>query len=129
MFSHSLLVTLQLLFSSTHYAGVPIYFWSQSSSFYSQVAAALQLNFNLSVLVSSYLENSCSYSWQANTLLFSLQSQWDRRMFSGWGVDEGTLLISHIIPPALLGYSELKLWPLIKFSWIFYLLDSDPFGI
>lgn len=49
-------------------------------------------------------------------------------MFSGWGVDEGTSLILCIIHPWLLGYSELKLCSLIKFSWIFYLLDSDPFG-
>lgn len=68
----TLLVTCQLLFSSIQYAGVPIYFWSQSSSFYSQVAAALQLNFNPSVLLDSYLEYSHNYSWQASALLFFL---------------------------------------------------------
>lgn len=67
----TLLVTCQLLFSSIQYAGVTIYFWSQSSNFYSQVAAALQLNFNPSVL-DSYLEYSHNYSWQASALLFFL---------------------------------------------------------
>lgn len=67
----TLFAACQLLFSPIQYAGVPIYFWNQSLSFYLQVAATLQLNFNPSVLLGSHLEYSCNHSWQANTLLFS----------------------------------------------------------